>query len=211
MREERPLFGGLKYLSPLRGRPLIASVVEAASGAAESVLVVAPSEDEAAAIRGLFPQPGAGGIQVFFDEDGIGAPLAMARTAFQRSASRLTLLLPGDTPFLSPDLLATLAELCLGRDAVIPKRPLGEAEPLLAAYQTGKALDAARAALAENAKGVMSMVERLRHVMYISSSVIAELDPDLLAFFNVNTPLDLRRAEAISSGFAAAGRRRRAR
>jgi molybdopterin-guanine dinucleotide biosynthesis protein A len=38
-------------------------------------------------------------------------------------------------------------------------------------------------------------VDELRGVRYISTLVLRQLDPKLRTFFNVNTPLDLRRAE----------------
>jgi molybdopterin-guanine dinucleotide biosynthesis protein A len=39
------------------------------------------------------------------------------------------------------------------------------------------------------------MVDRLRNVRYVSTLVLQQLDPELRTFFNVNTPLDLRKAE----------------
>jgi molybdopterin-guanine dinucleotide biosynthesis protein A len=41
------------------------------------------------------------------------------------------------------------------------------------------------------------MVDRLRNVRYISTLVLEQLNPDLSTFFNVNTALDLKKAEAI--------------
>jgi molybdopterin-guanine dinucleotide biosynthesis protein A len=41
------------------------------------------------------------------------------------------------------------------------------------------------------------MVDKLRGVRYVSTLVLRQLDPELKSFFNVNTPLDLKRAEAM--------------
>jgi molybdopterin-guanine dinucleotide biosynthesis protein A len=41
------------------------------------------------------------------------------------------------------------------------------------------------------------MIEKLRGVRYVSTLVIQQLDPDLRAFFNINTPLDLKKAIAM--------------
>jgi molybdopterin-guanine dinucleotide biosynthesis protein A len=39
-----------------------------------------------------------------------------------------------------------------------------------------------------------AMIEKLRGVRYVSTLVIQQLDPDLKTFFNINTPLDLKKA-----------------
>jgi GTP:adenosylcobinamide-phosphate guanylyltransferase len=41
------------------------------------------------------------------------------------------------------------------------------------------------------------MIDNLRGVRFVSTLVLQQLDPKLNTFFNVNTPLDLKRAEKI--------------
>jgi len=40
-----------------------------------------------------------------------------------------------------------------------------------------------------------SMVDKLRGVRYVSTLVLQQIDPELRTFFNINTPLDLKKAE----------------
>ncbi|MDH5459844.1 MAG: hypothetical protein OEW71_02260, partial [Candidatus Bathyarchaeota archaeon] len=79
--------------------------------------------------------------------------------------------------------------------AVIPRWPNGYIEPLQAVYCTKPALEAAKNALSEGKLDIRSMVEKLRGIRYVSTLVLQQLDPTLRTFFNVNTPLDLKKAE----------------
>ena len=90
-----------------------------------------------------------------------------------------------------------LLEVCLNRTASIPRWPNGYIEPLHAAYHVKSAEEAAEEALKEGKLNMRSMIEKLGMVRYISTLVIKQLDPELLTFFNVNTPLDLKKAERI--------------
>jgi molybdopterin-guanine dinucleotide biosynthesis protein A len=65
---------------------------------------------------------------------------------------------------------------------------------LHAVYRTNVALEAAKIAVSDGKLDVLSMIEKLRGVRYVSTLVIQQLDPELRTFFNVNTPLDLKKA-----------------
>jgi molybdopterin-guanine dinucleotide biosynthesis protein A len=107
------------------------------------------------------------------------------------------LLLPCDTPLLSKDILLLLFDLCPNKNAVIPRWPNGYIEPLQAVYRTKPALEAAEKALSEGRLNMQAMVDKLRGIRYVSTLVLRQLDPQLNSFFNVNTPMDLKRAEKL--------------
>ncbi|MEM2915084.1 MAG: hypothetical protein QXH91_06780 [Candidatus Bathyarchaeia archaeon] len=44
---------------------------------------------------------------------------------------------------------------------------------------------------------MQSMISMLNRVRYVSTMVIREIDPSLTTFFNVNTPMDLKKAESL--------------
>jgi molybdopterin-guanine dinucleotide biosynthesis protein A len=56
-------------------------------------------------------------------------------------------------------------------------------------------LEAAKTALSKGELDLKAMVDRLRGVRYVSTLVFQQLDPQLRTFFNVNTALDLKKAE----------------
>jgi molybdopterin-guanine dinucleotide biosynthesis protein A len=104
-----------------------------------------------------------------------------------------------DMPFLSPELLARLAENA-GDDEVIA--PASESrrglEPLCAFYGI-RCREAIDDALARGDRHVISFFPDVR-VRTIPLDVVAEFgDPDLL-FLNVNTPRDRELAEAVARG-----------
>jgi molybdopterin-guanine dinucleotide biosynthesis protein A len=87
-----------------------------------------------------------------------------------------------------------LFDCCIGKAAAVPRWTNQDIEPLHAVYHTKQALIAVEEALVENELDMQAMVERLRGVRYISTMVIEQLDSDFKTFFNVNTPLDLKKA-----------------
>jgi len=88
-----------------------------------------------------------------------------------------------------------LLDLCGGKNAVIPRWPNGYIEPLQAVYRTKPALEAAKNVLGEGKFNMRSMIDSLGGIRYISTLVLQQLDPKLKTFFNINTPLDLKKAE----------------
>ena len=77
---------------------------------------------------------------------------------------------------------------------MIPRWPNGYIEPLHAVYQTELALKAAKNAVIEGKLKVRALIEKLQGVRYVSTMIIQKLDPELLTFFNINTPLELIKA-----------------
>jgi molybdopterin-guanine dinucleotide biosynthesis protein A len=132
---------------------------------------------------------------VLVDDGGVHGPLAGAATGFKRAQGKYSLLLPCDTPFVSRHILQLLLELCANRNAVVPRWPNCYIEPLQAVYCTKTALEAAGNALLSGKLNLQAMVDRLQKVRYVSTLVLEQLDPQLRTFFNVNTALELKKAE----------------
>jgi molybdopterin-guanine dinucleotide biosynthesis protein A len=121
-----------------------------------------------------------------------------ALTGFGSANGKYALLLPFDTPFVSREVVSLLFELCLNKAAAIPRWPNEQIEPLHAVYQTKAALEAAKIAVGEGKLNMRAMIEKMRGVRYVSTLVIQQLDPDFRTFFNINTPLDLKKAAALA-------------
>jgi molybdopterin-guanine dinucleotide biosynthesis protein A len=134
---------------------------------------------------------------VFVDVGDVHSPLVGALTGFKEARGQYTVLLPCDVPLVSRDVVSFLFELCVGRNAVIPRWPNGYVEPLQAVYRTKPAYEAAKSSLSGGEFDVRSMVDKLSGVRYVSTLVLQQLDPELGTFFNVNTPLELKKAKTI--------------
>lgn len=186
-------FGQDKGLLTLAKKPLTEYVLEATKNLVDEKIIVTSSKSQAEKYAKLLG-PNA---TVVVDAEEIQSPLIGAITGLREAKGEYSLLLSCDVPFVSNDVLSLLFELCPGKTAVIPRWPNGYMEPLQAVYCTKPALEAAENALTSGELNMKGMVDRLRGIRFVSTLVLQQLDPELKTFFNVNTPIDLRRAESM--------------
>lgn len=101
----------------------------------------------------------------------------------------------GDLAFVEPALLEALRDRAPQALALAPRTAIG-AEPLCARY--GRALlPEIDARLRDGRLALHTLLEDVAAI-WIEGSDLAALDPDGRCFFNINTPDDLRRAEALA-------------
>lgn len=159
-------------------RPLFARVL---------VVVAEPADAEPWLARGLEtvvdPIRGAGPLA------GVAAALAAI------SSGEAAVCLAGDLPFPSAGLLTALRDREPGADAVAP-RVDGRAEPLFARY-AARLLPEVQARLRQRRLALHALLEETA-TTWLAGNELAALDPSGVAFLNVNTPEDLKRAEAIA-------------
>ena len=186
-------FGQDKGVLELSGKPLIKHVLDAVKPVVNEIVVVTNSQQRSEVYRKIVGRE----VKFALDIEEAKGPLVGALTGFGAAQGRYCVLLPSDLPFVSRSILELFFELCHGRSAVIPRWPNAQIEPLHAVYHTQAALEAAEVAVAEGRFDLRGMIEKLRGVRYVSTLVVQELDPELRTFFNVNTPLDLKRAEVM--------------
>ena len=149
------------------------------------------------------PAPWAGlGVEVLPDQIAKVGPLGGIQTALAAANDcDAVVCVAGDLPFLAPALIAALRDRAPGAEAVAP-RAAGGIEPLCARYARA-VLPAVEARVRAGQLAVHAMLEGLA-VDWIEGAELAALDPGGQSFFNINTPEDLRRAEALAA--AASGR-----
>jgi len=133
------------------------------------------------------------GVEVVPDAyPGRGAIIGLASGL--RAAGESVLALAVDMPFLNLELLRHLIALAPGWDAVVP-RPGKFFEPLHAVYAPA-CLPVFEDQIRAGVMQILPAYPRLR-VRYLESEELKRFDPAGLAFFNINTPADLRRAESL--------------
>jgi molybdopterin-guanine dinucleotide biosynthesis protein A len=186
-------FGEDKGTIWLNNKPLLNHTIDAIKGIVGEVIVVTSSKERARQYSKIVPS----NIRFAIDIGESKGPLVGALTGFNAAQGKYSLLLPFDLPFVSREIVSLLFDLCIGKAATIPRWPNNQIEPLHAVYQTTQALEAAKKALANNELDMRAMISKLQGVRYISTLVIKQLDPNLHTFFNINTPLDLKKAEAM--------------
>jgi molybdopterin-guanine dinucleotide biosynthesis protein A len=183
-------FGEDKGMVTLAGKPLISHVVNAIQRIVDETIIVTSSAERVAKYETIVPDS----VKFVEDTRESKGPLIGALTGFGVASGKYALVLPFDTPFISREVVSLLFELCIGRSAVIPRWPNEQIEPLHAVYQVQLAMVAAEAAVAEGRLDMRGMIERMRGVRFVSTIAIQEFDPELKIFFNINTPLDLKKA-----------------
>jgi molybdopterin-guanine dinucleotide biosynthesis protein A len=182
-----------KPLAPLAGRPLILHTIDSCKNIVDELLVVVNSKQQSDVISRALGR--IEGLTVVIDRKaGYSGPLLGARTAFENSTSESTLLLPCDTPLVKESVLGLLFDTINGKDAVIPRYPNGQIEPLHAVYKTRVSLEVLTFADSTVRRSMRDLIMSL-NTIYLSTNVIRKLDPKLDSFINVNTPEELRRME----------------
>lgn len=104
-----------------------------------------------------------------------------------------------DTPFLKKELIETiLKKIDPSADAFIPEISAG-LEPLCAVYAK-KCLSRIEQHLAQDKLKIQRVFKNGR-IKKIPEKTLRKNDPDLVSFFNINTPEDLQKAEAMRVRF----------
>ena len=98
-----------------------------------------------------------------------------------------------DTPFLKKELVETIVNsIEPGVDIVIPETPAG-LEPLCAVYSK-ECLKPVEQHIIQKKFKIQQLLQK-RRVKKIPEKILREKDPDLISFFNINTPQDQEKAE----------------
>jgi molybdopterin-guanine dinucleotide biosynthesis protein A len=133
------------------------------------------------------------------DADRHAGVLPALAGGLQAATGALCLVAACDMPFVSRSVF----ELLLGvqamhdADVVIP-RVRNRLEPMHAVYRRTAALDAVTDALARGQQRMTTFLASVR-VVEVSDDALRAVDPDLRAFFNLNTPDDLAEAERLAA------------
>jgi len=98
-----------------------------------------------------------------------------------------------DTPFLKKELVKTItSSIEQDVDVVVPETQAGF-EPLCAVYSKN-CLKPIEQQIIQNKLRIRQLFKK-RRVKKISEKILREQDPDLISFFNINTPQDHEKAE----------------
>jgi molybdopterin-guanine dinucleotide biosynthesis protein A len=179
--------GSNKALLPLCGRPLITHVIDSFSNSTDDLIIISPKIAELETL----------GYPVYEDiTAGIG-PLMGLYTGLYYSKHEAVAVVACDMPFASYLLIQEETRLLadLKYDVVLPVIN-GKSEPLHAVYSRNNCLRAIENGLI---KGMQRLIEWHPEVkVYEMGEVeIKHFDPLGLAFFNINTPEDIKKAEEI--------------
>jgi molybdopterin-guanine dinucleotide biosynthesis protein A len=174
-----------KGLVEFMGQPLVERVLHRVTDLADEILV---TTNNLQGYRFL-------GVPLVADLlPGQGA-LAGLYTALGSASCSFVGVVACDMPFVSPAMLSAQRDLLIdsNTDLVIPKTPQG-LEPFHAVYRRSACLPAVKSALEAGKRRVDAWFPQVK-LRYLTQLEIRLHDPLGWAFFNINTPADLQKAE----------------
>jgi molybdopterin-guanine dinucleotide biosynthesis protein A len=175
-----------KALMPFLGRPLIQRVFERLESLAEDVFVVT-SQPVDYTFLGIpvhpDPWPGYGTL------GGLAGALQIARNPF-------VAVIACDMPFANLVLFEYERDRMIATqaDVVIPSTEAG-LEPMHAVYRSSTCLPTILAELNAGGRKVIAWLPEVK-VQTLPPQTVAKIDPQGLAFWNLNTPEEFQEAEA---------------
>ncbi len=182
--------GGDKGLVELNHAPLVSYVANVLSTIADEVIVSVAKGKRDPYSRVL-------GAEFRFVEDehrGIG-PLEGLVRGFEAAQGDYVLVSPCDTPFLKKVVCEAVVEAAQDRDGAVPQSGRKLLEPLHGAYLRDTCYEAFRLTLTKGDRTPTHAYEDL-DIVYLNDDDVRALDPDMLSFWNINSPGDLKQAEA---------------
>lgn len=187
-------FGGDRGLIHLAKKPMVTYIIDRIQDVVNEIIICLKDDSQMHLYSQVLPKE----TRVVVDEKVFPeCPLRGAYTGLLNAEGYYSVILPCDTPFVSRSVIDLLFDAAVGVKAAVPRWPDDHIEPLQAVYKTEAAADAARRALEGSCYSMRAMISLLKSVRYISTLVIKEIDPKMYTFININTQLDLRRAETL--------------
>lgn len=178
-----------KALMPFMGRPLIERIIQRVAPIADEIII---TTNEPQAYQFL-------GLPLFADIHPERGALGGLRTALACASHPLVAVLACDMPFASPELINFQKKIMLDEnvDVVIPGGPDG-LEPLHSLYRRETCLPACQGAILADKWKLISWFPQVK-VRTLQPDEIRPYDQAGLVFWNLNTPEEFKRAEAIAS------------
>ena len=179
-----------KALKPFLKRPLIKRVIERLSPIADELIVTTNRPEDYAfldlrLVSDLIPDRGAlGGLY----------------TAIASATHPFVAVVACDMPFANARLIEGMSRLMVQQEAdVVIAKSDGGYEPIHAVYRRETCLPAIEKAINADKWKVIAWFPQV-NVYELSEEELNSLDPDGLAFWNVNTPEEFAEAERIANG-----------
>jgi len=178
-----------KALKTFLGRPLIQRVIERVSQMADEIIVTTNRPQEYGFLN----------LRLIADlKPGRGA-LGGLYTAIASATHPIVAVIACDMPFASPRLIEAMSRLLVEEEAdvVIAKGDEGY-EPLHAVYRRDTCLPAVEKSIEADQWKVIAWFPQVK-VRVLTPEEIKSVDPEGLAFWNVNTPEEFAKAEKLAS------------
>lgn len=176
-----------KSFVPFRGRPMIATVIDAVAGLGDELILITNKPDEYAHL----------GLPMFGDLYPETGPLGGIYTAVYHATHPHVLTVACDMPWLNRPLLEYIVSLRETADVVVPRWDKFP-EPLHAVYSKA-CLEPIKEKLDAQMYKITVFYGRVS-LRFVSREEIEQFDPEGRSFVNVNTPEELAEREDTPRG-----------
>lgn len=176
-----------KSFVPFRGRPMIATVIDAVAGLGDELILITNKPDEYAHL----------GLPMFGDLYPETGPLGGIYTAVYHATHPHVLTVACDMPWLNRPLLEYIVSLRETADVVVPRWDKFP-EPLHAVYSKA-CLEPIKEKLDAQMYKITVFYGRVS-LRFVSREEIEQFDPEGRSFVNVNTPEELAEREDTPQG-----------
>lgn len=163
-----------------KGKSFLERAVETAKKLSDEVIVSLGTQEQKAEVLAR----GIQGISIAVDHLHSKGPLVGLYNALKRCSREYAVVMPCDSPLLSPKVFQSMMEESKGYDAVVPRKGRF-IEPLIAVYRVKPMLKACEKGLKTRSWSVGEAVLRLKNIKYVEA--------DMASFLNVNTPEDMEK------------------
>ncbi len=166
------------------GKSFLEIAVEKARSVSDDVLISLGNPEQAKSVSLK--------ERIVVDSERNKGPLFALSTVLRHCRREYVALLPVDAPLLNPAIYGVMDALLIENpesEGLMPLGPDGP-HPLFGMYNVSAFERACKNAVSTGETSVMEGVSRLYHARYIDVEEFRSVDPKLLSFHNVNTPMD---------------------
>ena len=171
------------------GIPVIERVIKSLTPITKRIILVTDGNSEFfSAIKN---------IDVITDNYRVKRPLSGIYSGLCCSHTIANIVVGYNMPFLNTELLEHMTKLLPSFDAIVPRWPNMQKEPLHAVYSI-TCLPMMKKHLENNRYSIIHVLKEL-HVLHLNKRGFSELDPEFLSFFNINDQADIDLANKIAA------------
>ena len=190
-----------KATAPLNKQPMILHLIKQIETLVDNIIIVLNRKQR---LNGMLNRKKALNekIKIVRDIIDVQNPNVGIYSGMLSSHAEYTLILPCDTPFIKKNVLKVLFQSINAFDAVVPKWENGRIEPLIAVYKVKPAINVLKNTINNNNAKIIDFINQLPNVYYLPVEQLKKIDPQLLSFYNINTPADLEVANKLYEKFS---------
>lgn len=168
--------------------PLSYFVIQSVKPIISDIVIVVKTSDQVKEYQKIFSDDS---IRIVADNSNIFAPIVGIFAGLIEVNSDYSLVLPVDSPLITTEFVHFLISFAPTHSAVIPRWPSGYIEPLHAVYHTESTKEIVKDLIQANEYRVHKIIDELRNVLYVSTEVFKNVDPNLESFLNINNQSEL--------------------